>query len=154
METLLAEHFAILQGLHRDFIATFDDLPDEALDWVPGADMNSFVVLVVHTTGSARFWIGDVALGEDSHRDRDSEFRAKGLTKDELKAHFAAVEEYVRAGFKRLTLNDLANTRVVPRRPEPVSGAYAILHALEHTGLHLGHAQITRQLWEQRHDSR
>ena len=28
--------------------------------------------------------------------------------------------------------------------------AWALLHALEHTAIHLGHMQIMRQLWEQR----
>jgi hypothetical protein len=28
--------------------------------------------------------------------------------------------------------------------------AWAVLHAVDHTALHLGHIQITRQLWEQR----
>jgi ankyrin repeat protein len=28
--------------------------------------------------------------------------------------------------------------------------AWCLAHALEHTALHLGHMQITRQLWEQR----
>jgi hypothetical protein len=27
--------------------------------------------------------------------------------------------------------------------------AWSLLHALEHTALHLGHMQLTRQLWEQ-----
>ena len=53
--------------------------------------MNSLCVLVVHVCGSARFWIGDVVLGESSNRDRASEFVARGLSKDELKARFAAM---------------------------------------------------------------
>ena len=30
------------------------------------------------------------------------------------------------------------------------TGAWCLAHALEHTALHLGQMQITRQLWEQR----
>jgi len=29
-----------------------------------------------------------------------------------------------------------------------VGVAWAILHALEHTGIHLGHIQVTQQLWQ------
>jgi hypothetical protein len=29
---------------------------------------------------------------------------------------------------------------------------WALCHILKHTALHLGHLQITRQLWEQRQD--
>ncbi|MBK8022340.1 MAG: hypothetical protein IPK19_13175 [Chloroflexi bacterium] len=45
---------------------------------MPGEDMNSLVVLVVHTTGSARFWIGEVGVGDPAYRDRPAEFQAKG----------------------------------------------------------------------------
>ena len=33
---------------------------------------------------------------------------------------------------------------------EVVSGAWALIHALEHLREHMGHAQLTRQLWEHR----
>lgn len=32
-------------------------------------------------------------------------------------------------------------------RGETVTGRWAVLHALEHTALHLGHLQLTAQLW-------
>ena len=35
-------------------------------------------------------------------------------------------------------------------RPEIVSGARVLLHAVEHLREHMGHAQPTRQLWDQR----
>lgn len=150
MEAFFADYLSKMQELHRDFIATFDGLPAEALDWVPGADMNSFCVLVVHTIGSARFWIGDLVLGEPSNRQRDLEFQARGLSAAELKARFADFEAYARSGFERVTLADLQRTHTVAVREHPITGGFAMMHALSHTGLHLGHAQITRQLWERR----
>ena len=54
MEALFADFLERLHVLDQEFIASFDGLPAEALDWVPGEDMNSFCALVVHTTGSAR----------------------------------------------------------------------------------------------------
>jgi hypothetical protein len=71
------------------------------------------------------------------------------LSADELKAHFAAVEDYAQKNLGRITLADMGTMRTLPR-PEPVTAAWALLHALEHVGLHLGHAQITRQLWDQK----
>ena len=35
-------------------------------------------------------------------------------------------------------------------RAEIVSGAWALLHAVEHLREHMGHAQLTRQLWDER----
>lgn len=153
MEPFFADYLKRLQELNSDFIAAFDGLPAEALDWVPGTEMNSFCVLVVHVTGSTRFWIGDAALDDPSNRNRPAEFQAKGLTSDELKARFAALEDYARAGLERLALEDMDVIHTI-RNPDgstrQVTAGWALLHALEHVGLHLGHAQITRQLWEQR----
>ena len=33
------------------------------------------------------------------------------------------------------------------------SAGWALAHALEHTAPHLGHAQVTRQLWERKEES-
>lgn len=150
MERFFEDYFERLQTLHRDFIATFDDLPAEALDWVPGGDMNSLCVLVVHTTGSARFWIGDAAMGEPSNRNRAAEFRTSGLSHDDLKARFTTLEAYVQNALERLTVADFAATSPIIYEEKPITKGWALLHAMEHTGLHLGHAQITRQLWQQR----
>ncbi len=143
-----------LQTLSREFIASFSDLPAEALDWVPGEEMNSFCVLVVHTTGSARFWIGDVVFDEPSNCVRADEFKARGLSADELKSRFAALDTYVSNGLERVSFADLATVKPF-RHPNTdvvgITSGWALLHALQHTALHLGHAQITRQLWQQRH---
>src|SRR5690606_2196509 len=97
------EYLEVLKTLHRDFIKTFEGLPDEALDWIPGEDMNSLCVLVVHTTGSTRWWIG-IALGDPPERNRDLEFQAKGLSVAELQARFATLEDYAQNGLERFSL--------------------------------------------------
>ena len=153
MEQFFVDYMELLQTLSRDFIATFADLPAEALDWVPGVEMNSFAILVVHVTGASRYFLSDVAMGESSNRNRALEFQAKGLTHDELKARFEALETYARGVCERMTVADLATSRPITLRDGNVrqmSNAYALMHALDHTGLHLGHAQITRQLWQTR----
>jgi hypothetical protein len=150
MEPFFEAYLERLHTLSTDFIATFEDLPAEALDWVPGTEMNSFCVLVVHTAAATRYWIGDAALGEPSNRNRAAEFQAKGLSAAELKSRFADVEQYARGALERVTWADLAKVSTVRYADTPVSGGWALLHALEHLGLHLGHAQITRQLWLRR----
>jgi uncharacterized damage-inducible protein DinB len=152
MEKFFADYFERLQIMDGEFIRTFADLPAEALDWIPGADMNSFCVLVVHVAGSTRFWIGDAALGDPSGRVRAEEFEARGLSHDELKARFAALEAYAQAGLEKLTLADLAAKHTIFRdgKDTEIVAEWALLHAITHLSVHLGHAQITRQLWEQR----
>jgi hypothetical protein len=150
MQQFGVDYLELLRDLHKGFIASFEDLPAEALDWVPGADMNSFCVLVVHTTGSGRFWTG-IALGDPPNRDRDAEFRAKGLSCEQLKDRFAALEDYLSGKLETFDPADMAQVYEVPNRGGwQVTAGWALLHMLEHTGLHLGHAQITRQLWERR----
>lgn len=149
MEQFCVDFLERLQALHHDFIQTFEGLPAEALDWVPGDQMNSFCVLVVHTAGSARWWIG-ISLGNPPERNRDAEFQAKGLSAAELKERFAAVEAYARSSLENFSLDQLAVEYPVPNSNRRITAAWGLLHVMEHTGLHLGHAQITRQLWERR----
>ena len=77
--------------LHTDIGKAVDGLPFEAFDWVPGPEMNTIAVLVVHLTGAERYWIG-VALNEPPERDREAEFRVHGLSEIELKAHLVSAD--------------------------------------------------------------
>jgi len=158
MDPFLEDYLERFSALFRDYHAAIDGLPDAALDWVPGPQMNSLCVLVVHICGATRYWVGDVALGEISGRDRAAEFRANGLNLPTLKGTLDETMAYVSTGLTRLTLANLDKMCPAPgRRVRPDSDelrtfrvGWSLLHALEHAGLHLGHAQMTRQLWDQR----
>ena len=150
MLSMLEDYFERLQALHADIERTIEGLPVAALDWMPGPDMNSLGVLTVHVAGAERYWIGDVVGRDPSGRDRAAEFRAYGLDATMLKARLAETLAHSRAVLEGLPLADLEATRVSPRDGREFSVAWCLAHALEHTALHLGHAQITRQLWEQR----
>jgi uncharacterized damage-inducible protein DinB len=107
-------------------------------------------VLVVHLTGAERYWIGDVALGEPSNRDRNAEFKVREVGMEALRQRLDDTLSYASAALERLTLQDLEATRTSPRDGRTFTVAWALLHALEHSNQHLGHIQIMRQLWEQR----
>ena len=111
--------------------------------------MNSISVLLAHITGSERFWIGDIAAQEPSNRDRDAEFRVRGVDADVFRKRLADNLEYARNVLEKMSLQDLETSRVRPSDGREFSVAWALLHALEHATLHLGQIQITRQLWEQ-----
>ncbi|MRR32122.1 DinB family protein [bacterium] len=145
--TFYDDLFHRFQELHSDIANAIDGLPPEALDWVPGPEMNSIAVLVVHLTGSERYWIGDVALGDPSGRVRDDEFKVRGLTVEQLRQRLSVADDYARAAFARFTLVDLETDRKSPRNDKIFTVGWSLLHALEHTGLHTGHIQLTRQLW-------
>ena len=149
MQTFFIEYLNLLQDCHNGILQALEGLPQSALDWSPGQDMNSVSVLVFHTTGSVRFWVGDVAVQESSNRDRDAEFRVRGVEMDVLKKRLADNLEYARNALEKMSLGDLESTRILPDGHE-YTVAWALLHALEHATRHLGQIQLTRQLWKQK----
>ncbi len=142
----LAERF---HNLHQGLINDLNSLPPEALDWIPGPEMNSVSVIFMHLTGAERFLIGDVVMREPSNRNRNAEFQVKGMAKDDLIQRLEDTEAYLRAAFEKLSLEDLVTERLHPREGT-VSVAWALLHALDHVAIHLGQLNITTQLWHQR----
>jgi hypothetical protein len=143
----LADRF---HELHGDIQRDLDALPPQALDWKPGPEMNSISVIIVHLTGAERFLVGDVVMQESSNRDREAEFRIAGMSKADLIQRINDTEVYLRAAFERLNLSDLETERIHPRHGNQVSVSWAILHALEHTATHVGHINLTVQLWHQK----
>ncbi|MBI5352672.1 MAG: DinB family protein [Chloroflexi bacterium] len=148
MQTFFQEYLNVLQICHTDILKELDGLPPAALDWTPGIYMNSVSVLVFHLTGAERYWIGDVAAQDTTERDREAEFRVHGVGVDVLKKRLADNLEYARAVLEKFTIQDLEKMRPA-RGGREFSVAWALLHALEHSTLHLGQIQLTRQLWEQ-----
>ena len=149
MEQFLTDYLERLQSLHEDMKETIKELPQAALDWVPGPGMNSLCVLIVHTAGAERYWIGDVACQEPSDRNRGAEFEVQDLGSDQLAERLDQGLIYVRKAAENLRLTNLQETRISPRDNREFTAGWALAHALEHTALHLGHAQLTRQLWIQ-----
>lgn len=137
----------------RHLIDELRGVPDEALnrplDIQPS---NTLYQLGFHTLGSARYWAITLAGGEDFHRDRPAEFVSSGAGPELI----AALEELIErvhaqvdplgpADLDRLTTGASRHRSVDPD-DEGLPLRDSLLHALEHTALHLGHAQITRQL--------
>jgi uncharacterized damage-inducible protein DinB len=150
MRSILEAYLERVQALHADMERAIEGLPQVALDWVPGPDMNSLCVLVIHAAGAERYWIGDVVGRDPSGRDRAAEFRARGLNEAALKRCLDAALDHSRGVLEGLTAQDLEELRVSPRDGRTFTVAWSLAHALEHTAIHLGHMQIVRQLWDQR----
>jgi hypothetical protein len=142
-----------LERLVRLLVREIADLPDAKLNEVLGIQpTNTLFQLGTHVAGSARYWCITCTGGRDYHRDRDSEFTARGSC-GEVVENLGTLIEEINTHVTGLTGADLD-------RPVTVTGAsfsgfdfqgelpqrHALLHALEHTGLHLGHAQLTRQI--------
>ena len=150
MSTFFDDLLGRFNELHADIVKAVDGLSSEALDWVPGPEMSSINMLVVHLTGAERYWIGDVALGDPSDRDRDKEFLAHGLSAFELKERLSAADGYARVALGSFSLPDPEADRKSPRNQKTFRVGWCLTHALEHSALHLGQIQLTRQLWDQK----
>jgi uncharacterized damage-inducible protein DinB len=148
MDPLFTALFDRLEALHRSIENALEGLPDEALDWFPGPDMNSLGVLIAHTMGAERYWIGDVAGLEPSERVRETEFQINGVSVADFRQRSREVLAHSLTVLSRLSPDDLGLERTAPLFGQRVTVAWALAHALEHTALHTGHIEITRQLWD------
>ena len=154
MTAELDNYIDFLKKIEKQALEMLDGLPPEALNWrplpdAPGVDAhatNSLAGMAAHLAGSLRHWVGEVAGGRPAHRDRDAEFRAEAKEAGELTARVSEAAEFARAVLAKLPPQFL--DEMVERNNEPVSRRHAVVHALTHASVHVGHMQITRQLWE------
>ncbi len=142
------QYASSLTMLHAQLAKSIDGLSPEALDWAPVAGANSLAVLVAHAAGSERFLIGQLAGGIDAHRDRAAEFSLHDVDSGHLKDILAQTEKVSLEVLSRLSESDMSALR--PHRDEPKTTRWCIVHTIEHVAEHLGHAGLTRQLWDAR----
>ena len=136
------------------FLAIIEDIPTDDLNrWKPAMSVtgdqetNTFAALGIHIVGAGEFMTLIAVDHAPVTRDREAEFRATA-SHDEIRTRFDAWLIKLRRQLDRLTEADLAarNThdRYLDRR---WTNAQVMLHALDHTALHVGHAEIQKQLW-------
>ena len=152
MLTELDNYLQRIEDLCGQVRALIADLPAEALNWRPTESVedhatNSLAVLAAHVAGAEHFWVAEVIGGRPTTRDRDAEFRLEVVGASELIRRFDALQAETREVFSTLTVADLEGTREA--RGKTVSVRWGILHVIDHTALHLGHMQITYQLWNE-----
>ena len=131
----------------RGFLAVIGGLSDDAMNWRPGAETNSIAVLVAHTWGAAQAWTARAA-GTETERDRDAEFRVV-LSASEAEILIRRAGERVAMFLGAIDPATYGDDRV-NQDGEHFTVAMCLIHAIEHTQEHYGHACLTRQMWEQR----
>jgi uncharacterized damage-inducible protein DinB len=146
----LDSYLQMIEDLRGQVRSLVVDLPAEALNWRPIEGIeehttNSLSVLVTHIAGAEHFWIGEVVGGRPSTRDRDAEFLTQVQDVTGLLELLTLVAAETREVLSALTGADLEGTRVARGRSIPVR--WCILHVIDHTAIHLGHMQLTYQLW-------
>ncbi len=150
MEQLFQDFLERFETIHKAIETAVVDLPADALDWKPGPDMNSIAVILAHTAGAWRYWSGDIAGDLPSGRVRAEEFETHNVDAAEMLSRLRAALDTTREVLSRLELSRLDEVRTAGMFNEERTVGWALLHALEHTALHAGHIQMTRQLWDRR----
>lgn len=149
MET--AAYLERIEDLREQIGKILQTVPQEALNWRPDDKtknhaMNSLAVMAMHVAGAEHFWIGEVVGQLPATRNRDAEFETVVAETAVLQQTLETVRIQTRTILQNLTQADLDGIR--PARDRQVPTRWAILHVIDHTALHLGHMQITAQLWQ------
>lgn len=141
----------VLRMLHRELAAVQREVeayPDDESLWqvAPGIS-NSGGNLALHLAGNLRHFVGAVLGNSDFKRDRDSEFSARGISRERVSREIAdAKEQVVRA------LRDLDPMRLDADFPTPVGPGVMLrtdvmlLHLSVHAGYHLGQIDYHRRM--------
>lgn len=149
-----AQFAVVLERIGREVIAALNGVPDALLNQpLPFADANTLFALGTHLVGAGEFWVLALVGGRAIERNRLAEFHATGHGPDLI----ARYERWLVALHEVLdNLPDTAMSRPAsPPAEYRNTGGMAdqqlyvrdcLLHAVEHSALHLGHVQITRQL--------
>ena len=138
----------ILAGLRGEVIDILREFPAGLLNRRPLDDesheTNSLAVLCSHIAGAEYEWIGQVVGGLPKTRHRPDEFVATATDATSLIANLERSGATSNEVLANLSAADLDEER--ERGGRRFNVRWCILHAIEHTALHLGHIQLTRQL--------
>jgi uncharacterized damage-inducible protein DinB len=143
MDALADAAIGEFRQLHDRLRTLIKDLDETALDRVPAEGENSIAVLITHTLGSELGWLHRAA-DRQFKRDRDAEFRARA-SRSTLADAIDATERRGADLIRAAEAAGLAGGRGRFDGQEMTAGA-CITHSLAHTGEHVGHAELTRNL--------
>jgi hypothetical protein len=150
----------LFDNLYQDVDALLADLPNEALVWKPFENSpwqgpsNSLGKIIAHAISStvyllrrADYSMGRCEWGEVDGDEGSEEFGPANYEIEYLRARVKRTQEFVHHFLDNATSEQLGASRAHPKRPVTFVARQDLLHALDHLSQHVGHGQITRQLW-------
>jgi len=150
MSKEIQEYLDVLNELRNQVKNLLEGFSQEVLDWRPMSSegelaTNSLAVIAAHVAGSEPFWMREIIGGQKTQRDREAEFVTKGVEISELEKRLDSAGQTATDVLSSLTEAQLDENR--KWQDQMVSVRWCILHVIEHTAQHIGHMQLTRQLW-------
>ena len=144
------ESFRARFGYEFDrLLETIAGLDDEAVNWKPpDPNANSLLVLVTHALASAEEHVVGKAAGKTVVRNRDAEFVVKGGS-GHLAARAAEVRRRIEDALSGLEgrLDEERDPPLDKWRGRRATVRDRLIHSISHTAEHVGHAQLTRDLY-------
>jgi uncharacterized damage-inducible protein DinB len=132
-----------LRALDRE-IAAYPD--DDALWQAPAGAPNSAGNLALHLAGNLRHFIGATLGGSDYKRDRDAEFAAKNLSREDVRALIAAAIQELSDAFEKISDEDLVREYPLPVADQRLRTSDFMIHLAVHLAYHLGQIDYHRRL--------
>lgn len=156
----IATYRKLFDNQYDDLEQLLADLPSEALLWKPfeqspwQGPSNSLGKIVAHAVSStvyllrrAEYTMGRCEWNEVDGDEGREEFGPANHNIAYLTARVKRTQEYVHQFLASVTPADLDAYRAHPKRPLTFIARREIVHAIDHLSQHIGHGQLTRQLW-------
>ncbi|CAN5501381.1 hypothetical protein BH23CHL2_BH23CHL2_33330 [soil metagenome] len=148
MDADINEYYKQIATAVDRICAAAEGLDGDGLNWRPiPVETSSLCILNVHIVGNIRQGILSTLCGHPDNRDRDSEFTATCDSFQALQDSWNQLKAELEQGMAGLTKDDLEKDYVHPRRG-PMNGWTVLLNTATHANEHVGHAELTRQLWD------
>lgn len=134
-----------LDFYRETIVEKIEGLSPEQARWRPAPTANSLLNLIWHLAGVERWWFQGAIAGIEISRDREKEFEElpPDVTIDAAVAAYRREWERGNEIVRSLeSLDDRCRNELVGDR----TVRWVLLHMLEETARHAGHADITREL--------
>jgi hypothetical protein len=137
--------FGQLHGQLRDEV---EGLDGDALNWVPAVGANSIATIITHLVGSESETLRCMA-GLPTARDRAAEFEDRRVTRAQVLELLDAADDLARQTKPRIDATRLQAVFALPTLPveEVRSGLTWLVGNYGHAREHVGHVQLTKQLY-------
>jgi hypothetical protein len=146
----ISQYLDTLDDLRAQVGGIIKDVPADGLNWRPplpaDADgTNSLAVLAVHVAGSEHFWFAENIGQAPPTRKRDAEFSYVASSPADALERLGVVAIETHDVLSKLTAPELDSSFM--KDDHAVGVRWVIHHVIYHYSLHIGHMQLTYQLW-------
>jgi uncharacterized damage-inducible protein DinB len=132
---------------HEDMVNLVRGLPEGGLTWTPAADAPAIAGIVLHILDVESYLVS-LAEGTDIEwtGERGSRIH-EAANEDRLIAAIEEMDQRLKAALETVTDERLSSLQPGDERPV----VEALIEDLDHSAVHIGHLQLTRQLFEAAH---